>query len=450
MTTYTWTGSVSSAWTNSANWSPTGVPSSTADTAVIPGGSTIALTSAVTVQNLNISGTGAVTFTGGYEVTANDLNFTEGGETLNLGSSTLTLHSGITLSGTGTDIVSGGSVNMQSAVTIASGQVLSFEDTTVTTQAGFSGSGTLRLDGATVDVAGGSLSITTIDFEQDSSDGGKTNLLEIPESVTLGSITNFGVGDEIKVIGKDTVQSYSLTLNDNGTYTLKANYSQWWSVTISSDVTIQTGYTAADFGELSDGGFGFKSSDVGCFMPGTLLATPDGEIPVEQAGAGTLLLTTDGRAVPVRWLGRSTIASRFADPAKVLPIRILAGALGENLPARDLVVSPGHALLLDNVLVHAGALVNGVSILRETGLAERFTYYHVETDAHELLLAEGVAAESFLDVSAEVRFDNADERPTRVQAEEMTYPRALSARQLPAALSARLAARARLFGAEAA
>ena len=77
-----------------------------------------------------------------------------------------------------------------------------------------------------------------------------------------------------------------------------------------------------------------------CFMAGTLIRTPHGEVPVEALKRGDLVVTADGRTVPVIWLGKQTISTRFADPVRVLPIRVRAGALDENVPSRDLLLPP--------------------------------------------------------------------------------------------------------------
>jgi hypothetical protein len=187
----------------------------------------------------------------------------------------------------------------------------------------------------------------------------------------------------------------------------------------------------------------FATSGV-CFLPGTLIRTPEGSAPIETIGAGDLVLTTDGRVAPVRWMGRQTVSTRFADPLRVMPIRIAAGALGEGLPLRDLFVSPDHALLVDGVLVQAGALVNGRSITRLTEMPEVFTYWHLELADHALILAEGVAAETFVDNVDRLAFDNWEEHleasGTLPPVAEMSLPRVKSARQLPAATRARLAA----------
>ena len=117
-------------------------------------------------------------------------------------------------------------------------------------------------------------------------------------------------------------------------------------------------------------------------------------------------MTSDGRSMPVSWIGRQSVSRVFADPLRVLPIRIKAEALGEGIPARDLLVSPDHALLIDDVLVQAGALVNGISIVRETQVPMEYTYYHVELDDHSLVLAENTPAETFVDNVDRLAFDN--------------------------------------------
>ena len=88
------------------------------------------------------------------------------------------------------------------------------------------------------------------------------------------------------------------------------------------------------------------------------------------------MLTTEGRDAGGG--SRNTISTKFADPLRVLPIRITAGALADHLPVRDLLVSPEHAVLVDDILIQAGALVNGLSIVRESNVAETFVYYHIE------------------------------------------------------------------------
>jgi hypothetical protein len=200
-------------------------------------------------------------------------------------------------------------------------------------------------------------------------------------------------------------------------------------------------------GNLGTADHAYTTDSTVCFMPGTRILTPEGETAVEALKAGDLVTTADGEATPIRWMGRQTVSRLFADPLRVLPIRITQGALGENMPSRDLLVSPDHALLVDGVLIQAGALVNGASIVRETNVPERFTYYHVELADHSLILAENTPAETFIDNIDRMAFDNWDEHEAladsaEVQLVEMSYPRAKAYRQVPRATRDRLARRA--------
>ncbi len=187
-----------------------------------------------------------------------------------------------------------------------------------------------------------------------------------------------------------------------------------------------------------------------CFAAGTAIATPRGEVPVETLAPGDLVLTADGRAVPVTFVGRQTLAAFFVPEARS-PVRVAAGALGDGLPKRDLVLTGDHALLLDGVLVNAGALVNGTTVTRapRAALPARFTVYHVETAAHDVILAEGVPAETFMDAKGRERFDNHADYvppPGGERKIENAAPRVTSPRQLPVALRDRIARLAAVQG----
>ena len=166
------------------------------------------------------------------------------------------------------------------------------------------------------------------------------------------------------------------------------------------------------------------------------------------------MLTHDGRCLPVRWIGRQTVAGRFTDERR-LPIRIREGALSPNVPCRDLLVSSDHALLVDDVLINAGALINGTSIVREHKVPVIFTYYHVELDDHSLVIAENTPAETFVDNVDRANFDNWREHealyPEGKAVVEMSYPRAKASRQIPRAIREKLTERATsLYGSQAA
>jgi hypothetical protein len=149
---------------------------------------------------------------------------------------------------------------------------------------------------------------------------------------------------------------------------------------------------------VSDGAGGAEITIGGqlpCFARGTRLLTPQGYRPVETLRPGDPVVTASGAKRPVRWLGWRTLDFRGNRHAAAQPVLIEAGAFADGVPARPVVLSPQHAVCLHGVLVPVGHLVNGVTLRR---LPLRvLTYYHVELDRHDALLAEGLACESYFD-----------------------------------------------------
>lgn len=178
-----------------------------------------------------------------------------------------------------------------------------------------------------------------------------------------------------------------------------------------------------------------------CFGSGARVATPQGSAYVEALCIGDAILTHDGRAVAVKWVGRQTLVPRFS---RLRMIRVAEGALGDGLPLRDLVLTADHALMLDGVLVNAGALVNGTTVIEVAAadLPGRVTVYHIETETHDIILAEGTPAETFIDYVGRQAFDNYAEYVALYGADrdivESPAPRITAARHLPAAIRARL------------
>jgi hypothetical protein len=128
---------------------------------------------------------------------------------------------------------------------------------------------------------------------------------------------------------------------------------------------------------------------------------------VEALRPGDLVLTHEGEALPVRWIGERRVNARsHPEPSVVLPIRIRRDAFGPGRPHRDLLVSPDHAIYIDKMLIAARLLANGASVLPDPGI-EHPHYFHVELSRHAVLLAEGLPAESYLDTGNRGCFANA-------------------------------------------
>lgn len=141
-----------------------------------------------------------------------------------------------------------------------------------------------------------------------------------------------------------------------------------------------------------------------CFVSGTRVMTPSGEVAIEDLRIGGLVVTLSGEAKPIKWIGRRRYSAEAA-ASDTPPILIRAGALGKGLPRRDLFLSANHALALEGVLIEAAELVNGVSVCRPPG-GEKVEYLNLEFAAHEIIFAEGVAVESYVDRNTRQRFDN--------------------------------------------
>jgi hypothetical protein len=143
-----------------------------------------------------------------------------------------------------------------------------------------------------------------------------------------------------------------------------------------------------------------------CFAAGTLIRTVRGDVPVETLVVGDVVITASGEHRPIVWLGhRKFDCAGHPDPFSIWPIRIRAEAFGAGLPERDLYLSPGHSICVtcvEEVLIPAAELVNGSTISRVE--VDEIDYWHVELESHDILIANGLPAESYLDVGNRIFF----------------------------------------------
>jgi Hint domain len=149
---------------------------------------------------------------------------------------------------------------------------------------------------------------------------------------------------------------------------------------------------------------------VSCFLPGTRIETPEGEISIEELRIGDNVLTVRGETKPIKFIGRAKVSRELTGRWNGEgPIKISRFAIDGKAPHSDLYVSPAHAIYIDGVLIRAGNLVNGITIMADAKPeALSLTYLHIELDTHEAILAEGLAVESFQRDNPH-GFDNSDE-----------------------------------------
>jgi collagen type I/II/III/V/XI/XXIV/XXVII alpha len=233
---------------------------------------------------------------------------------------------------------------------------------------------------------------------------GYDQTLKITDTAVLpGTIAGFTqLHDIVDLTGIDPIGTQA-TLNASNQLVVTRNGSDVASFQLDNE-----DYAGILWQTTPDGSGGTDVEKVACFHRGTRIRTVDGDVAIEDLRSGDHVVTHDRRTRVVRWIGhRHLDLTRHPDRDSVSPIVVRADALGEGMPVRDLCVSPDHAMLLDGGLVLARALVNGSSITRD--LTRRsLDWYHVELDTHDILLAEGAPAESYLDTGNRGMFGNAD------------------------------------------
>jgi hypothetical protein len=210
--------------------------------------------------------------------------------------------------------------------------------------------------------------------------------------------TLFGLG------AADTLDLVSLPYKSGATASLSGSVLAVVSNGLTFDlntigVSLGTKFTAS-----KDAGTGTVVT-VACFAAGTGIDTPDGPRAIETLRPGDRVLTLSGQPVPITWLGHRRIdCRRHPRPQDVHPIRIRAGAFADNVPRRDLLLSPDHAIHTEGVLIPVRALQNDNSIAAQR--VDEITYFHLELPTHDIILAEGLPAESYLDTGNRSAFSN--------------------------------------------
>jgi len=213
-------------------------------------------------------------------------------------------------------------------------------------------------------------------------------------------ISGFAAGDVLDLTGI-SLSPELLTIDADGTLSIPEAQG-----TLALLFSNQAGDVVTLTGD-GDTGTDIVLSNAPCFCAGTRIRTARGEVPVEALVVGDLLQTLAGTMRPLTWIGRRHYDGRFIGANHlVLPVRIAADALAPGVPARDLFVSPGHALWCGGILVPAWRLINGKTITQARQV-EAVQYFHLELATHDLILAENCPAESFLDDGSRAQFQNA-------------------------------------------
>lgn len=243
--------------------------------------------------------------------------------------------------------------------------------------------------------------------------GSTDNELVLPNTTDAESlkVNSFGLTDKIEIAGLTTVQSATYDASHNLNFFAGPSGGGALLATLTG-VTLAAGLPStltADHFSIGSDATGTFVDLVSCFAPGTRILTPTGEIMIEDLREGDLVMTKSDAGIeprPIVWIGHRVIdLSRHPQPWTAAPIRVRRGAITDNVPHRDLLISPDHAIFIDGGLVPTKLLVNGATIVRE--LPATIEYFHIECESHAIILAEGLTVETYLDTGNRNMFDNA-------------------------------------------
>jgi collagen type I/II/III/V/XI/XXIV/XXVII alpha len=231
-------------------------------------------------------------------------------------------------------------------------------------------------------------------------------LVDVPSTFD-GAVSGFGDNDKIVLTGIANATSIALSGNDLNLMNSTGTVLQTVTLNVGSEI-----YNTASFAVVENGGNNQATvtvtgaSPAPCFTTGTRIKTLTGEVNVERLAVGDIVHAHFAGTAPVVWIGhRHVNCRRHPKPSSVWPVLVSAHAFGPRMPGRDLLLSPDHSVFVDDVLIPIKHLINGKTILRMK--MDEVTYYHIELGEHDVLLAEGMPAESYLENGDRAAFDNA-------------------------------------------
>ncbi len=237
---------------------------------------------------------------------------------------------------------------------------------------------------------------------------------DLPVVGALATIDDFSEGeDKIDLSGITTTGS-GLPLSFVGTSAFSHQAGEVRQSAPDSETIVEgdvDGDGLADFKIQLTGPVTLQASDFdftpACYRARTRLLTVRGEVAVENLTPGDRVVTASGDTQPIIWIGHRRVdCSRHREPRLAWPVRVMRGAFGKAQPHRDLYLSPDHAVFVDGLLIPVRHLINGTTI--EQMKVKQVVYYHVELPHHDVLIAEGLAAESYLDTGNRGDLDTGD------------------------------------------
>lgn len=208
-------------------------------------------------------------------------------------------------------------------------------------------------------------------------------------------IKNFSDNAQINIHNLQTSRVTSVIYpdDDHVTFLMKDNA----RIVLHIDGVKNLGYT------LSSDANGNVVYEV-CFLTGTLISVKNGTYPVEQLKIGDTVTTYNWQKKrraqrKIKWIGKKSIVVKQNEQEKDkagYPVRILKDALAKNIPNKDLLIISEHCLFFKDKFIPVRMLINGTTIFYDTSITA-YDYYHIETEEHSVIIADGVLTESYLD-----------------------------------------------------
>jgi hypothetical protein len=300
-----------------------------------------------------------------------------------------TLAAGTTLSNAGTLTVLGTTLYDGGQV-VNTGMIVI--DPSSVTLTNLSGSGVVDIGvDSTLTLLGSVTGGGTIAFA-DNADG----LLNIAQTPFADQITGFDFGDTIELTGVVDASSAGIVNADTLQILLSDNS--------TIDLALAGNFTGDTFAVSADGAV---TEEAPCFLRGTRIRTESGEVLVQDLTIGDRILTLAGAARPITWIGTGRVLVSPGKRSAATPIIVRKNALADGAPYHDLRITKGHALFVDDVLIPAEFLINHRTILWDDHKRE-VEFYHIELETHDVLVANGAAAESYRDDGNRWLFQNAN------------------------------------------
>ncbi|KAA8385788.1 hypothetical protein FOH24_11725 [Acetobacter tropicalis] len=229
--------------------------------------------------------------------------------------------------------------------------------------------------------------------------------------------------------GGHTPVSASWSSNGNGSYTIFIAFDNYGNGIKFTDVVLDTDpvFTIGTFKitQNTDGSwdvvdpattdgtpvtFNATTDAANCYLAGSMIRTPKGDVAIEDILVGDKIVAFDWRnnrdiIRPVVWVGkgRVTVNPTLPDDEAGWPVRVLKNAIADGVPYKDMLITSEHCLFFEDKFVPVRMLVNGVSLFYDKSFPV-YDYYHVETDPHSVITADGMLTESYLDTGNRASF----------------------------------------------